>query len=64
MAIGAQAPYAYRQPSVSGAIWRLAGAYGRLYYRYSVYRYNNTGIIGKNRYLRYILAIFYTAGTV
>jgi hypothetical protein len=32
-------------------------------YRYSVYRYH-TGIIGKKRYLRYILAFFYTAGTV
>jgi hypothetical protein len=33
-------------------------------YRYSVYRYNNTGILRKNWHLRYILAIFYIAGTV
>jgi hypothetical protein len=32
MAIGAQAPppYAYRQPSVSGAIWHPADIYGRI----------------------------------
>jgi hypothetical protein len=42
MAIGAEAPppYAYRQPSVSGAIWRPAGAYGRQLVSYSIPKFS------------------------